>query len=127
MENPLFAPYQPDALNLTGQENSYNQLESVQRLSTMTTTRSNVYAVWVTVGYFEVCKAQAPGALGLTAQQHAAIYPGGYELGPELGRSTGEVNRHRAFFIIDRTVPVGFERGRDLNAEDAVLLERFIE
>ncbi len=135
-ENPLFAPYpipenqsEPNQSewNLTDQENSYNQFEGVQRLSTMTTTRSNVYAVWVTVGYFEVCKADPPAPAPGAAQQHAAIYPGGYELGPELGRSTGEVNRHRAFFIIDRTVPVGFERGRDLNAEDAVLLERFIE
>ena len=40
---------------------------------------------------------------------------------------TGEIERHRAFYIIDRTLPVGFQRGQDLNVEKAILLKRYIE
>ena len=53
--------------------------------------------------------------------------PDGYTLGRELGIDTGEVERHRAFYIIDRTIPVGFQRGQDLNSEKAILVNRFIE
>jgi len=44
-----------------------------------------------------------------------------------LGIDSGEVKRHRAFYIFDRSIPVGFRRGQDLNVESAVLVERFIE
>jgi hypothetical protein len=40
---------------------------------------------------------------------------------------TGQVERHRAFFMIDRSIPVGFEKGTDNNVEDTILLQRFIE
>ncbi len=80
---------------------------------------SNVYAVWITVGYFEVSPAPVAGI--------PAIYPDGYQLGRELGSDTGEIERHRAFYIFDRTLPVGFQRGQDLNVDKAILVERFIE
>ena len=56
-----------------------------------------------------------------------ARHPDGYQLGPELGSDTGEIERHRAFYIFDRTIPVGFVRGQDLNVEKALLLRRYIE
>ena len=87
------------------------------------TTRSNVYAVWITVGYFEVYAGDRP--YGSTTPD--AIYPDGYQLGRELGSDTGEIERHRAFYIFDRTIPVGFQRGQDLNVDKAILVNRFIE
>ena len=54
-------------------------------------------------------------------------YPDGFTLGAELGTDTGTITRHRAFYIFDRTLPVGFQRGQDLNVNQAILLERFIE
>ena len=51
------------------------------------------------------------------------VYPDGYQLGRELGIDTGEIVRHRAFYIFDRTIPVGFQRGQDLNADKAILRE----
>jgi len=88
--------------------NPYFRYQGIQRLGNLVTTRSNVYAVWITVGYF-YCNADGTG------------------LGSEVGSDTGEVERHRGFYIIDRTIPVGFRRGEDLNAENAVLVRRFIE
>jgi|694.fasta_scaffold10073_9 hypothetical protein len=37
------------------------------------------------------------------------------------------VRDHRAFFIIDRSIPVGFEEGRDHNVWDCVRVRRIIE
>jgi hypothetical protein len=45
----------------------------------------------------------------------------------ELGSDTGEITRHRAFYIYDRSVSVGFEPGKDHNFEDGILVRRFIE
>jgi hypothetical protein len=45
----------------------------------------------------------------------------------EIGSDTGEIVRHRAFYIYDRSIPVGFEPGKDHNFADGLLLKRFIE
>jgi hypothetical protein len=45
----------------------------------------------------------------------------------EVGTDTGQVKRHRAFFIIDRSAPVGFKPGERLNTDECILLRRFIE
>jgi hypothetical protein len=98
-------------------------MQNLQRLSDLLTTRSNVYAIWITVGYFEAhpaADANFPGA-------PTPVHPDGYQLGQEVGADTGEIKRHRAFYIYDRSIPVGFEPGRDHNYEDGLLLKRFIE
>jgi hypothetical protein len=115
---PLFNYISTSATDNTDR-NPYFRYQALQRLSNLTTTRSNVYAVWITVGYFEVTPAPSG--------YNTAIYPDGYRLGRELGLDTGEVERHRAFYIIDRSIPVGFQRGQDLNVEKAIILNRFIE
>ncbi len=94
--------------------------QALQRLGNLTTTRSNVYGVWIAVGYFEV--ERRPGQ-----NVDRNVYLEGYTLGRELGGDTGEVERHRAFYIIDRSIPVAFQRGKDLNAEKTIVLKRFIE
>jgi len=99
--------------------NPFFRYQGIQRLGNLVTTRSNVYAVWITVGYFEV----SPAPTGYDPNVHLD----GYRLGAELGSDTGDINRHRAFYMFDRSVPVGFQRGKDLNVEKAVLLRRFIE
>ena len=100
--------------------NAYFRYQNFAHLSNLVTTRSNVYAVWLTVGYFQVEKLP-PGSYDPN------VYPDGYRLGPELGSETGQITRHRAFYIFDRSVPVGFKRGEDLNVEKAILVKRFVE
>ncbi|MDR2441645.1 MAG: hypothetical protein LBE12_19965, partial [Planctomycetaceae bacterium] len=92
---------EPDA------SNPYTALENYMRLSDMTTTRSNVFAVWITIGYFEV-----------TLGGIDAVYPDGYRLGAEKGLDNGTVKRHRAFYLIDRSIPVGFRRGKVFKQEN---------
>jgi len=77
------------------------------RLGVAATTRSNVYAMWITIGYFEVDE------LG--------------RLGPEIGSDEGEVSRNRAFYMVDRSIPVALEPGRNHNVDNAILVRSIIE
>lgn len=115
--NPLFETNSTAGHN-DSRRNPYFRYQGLQRQGNLATTRSNVYAVWITVGYFEV----QPWEDGVDE-----AHPDGYALGQELGFDSGEVKRHRAFYIFDRSIPVGFQRGYDHNVEKAILLKRFIE
>jgi hypothetical protein len=103
--------------------NPFFHYQGLERMGNLVTTRSNVYSVWITVGYFEVKPNRFTTPAGLPDLAH----PDGYELGQEMGSDTGEIVRHRAFYMIDRTIPVGFQRGQDLNVEKAIILKRYIE
>ena len=104
--------------------NPYFRYAGVSRLGKLMTTRWNVYAIWITVGYFEVEPAPATPPLPPNSQ---AVHPDGYRLTQELGSDTGDVKRQRAFYIIDRSIPVAFEPGVNHNVDRAVVLRRFIE
>jgi hypothetical protein len=86
-----------------------------QRLGNLVTTRSSVFAIWITVGLFEV-----GGDGGL-------VNPATNQLLGELGSDSGEVRRHRGFFVVDRSIPVAFEPGKNHNVERAIRVSSFIE
>ena len=58
----------------------------LRKVASTVTTRSNVFAVWLTVGFFEV----VPG-------------PNGPTLGQEINKAEGRNVRHRMFAILDRS------------------------
>jgi hypothetical protein len=124
--NPLFQYTSTNAAD-NCDRNPFFRYQAIQRLGNLVTTRSNVYAVWITVGYFEVNIWDPNNPLNPITKTVDAAHPDGYQLGQELGSDTGEIQRHRAFYIFDRTIPVGFQRGQDLNVEKAILVKRFIE
>jgi hypothetical protein len=117
--------------------NPYFAYQGLERISNNVTTRSNVFAIWLTVGYFEVLPWPQQGVnygpgmpvatLANFSAADFAAHADGYQLGAELGSDTGEIVRHRAFYIIDRSIPVGYERGQNHNVNRAILLRRFIE
>jgi hypothetical protein len=78
-----------------------------QRLSATTTTRSSVFAIWITVGYFEVDEFGRVGA--------------------EIGSDEGTIQRNRAFYMVDRSIPVACEPGKNHNVDQAVLVRTIIE
>ncbi len=98
--------------------NPYFAYQTLQRIDNNVTGRSNVFAVWLTIGYFEVIPNQPGIDKG---------HPDGYQLGAELGSDTGTIERHRAFYMFDRSIPVAYERGMNHNVNRAILLKRFIE
>jgi len=105
--------------------NPYFRYEAYFKLGNTLTTRSNVYAIWITVGYFEV--ERVPITDPTNTPPDVPHYPDGFRIVRELGSETGEIRRHRGFFIFDRSIPVGFQRGEDLNIQRAVLVERILE
>jgi len=106
------------------QTNAYFRYRDLMKLGNSVTGQSNVFAVWVTVGYFEIepnYDAQGnPYAVD-------AFHPDGYRFGIEMGSDVGKVVRHRTFYIIDRSIPVAFEPGVNHNVDDAILVRRQLE
>ena len=78
--------------------NAWFRYQTRRQLENLVTVRSNVYAIWVTVGYFDA---------------------NGNELSP--------IKRNRGFYVFDRSIPVAYERGKDHNVRDAILLRRIIQ
>ena len=78
---------------------SFFRYQTSGRLSNTVTPRSNVFAVWITVGYFPVGQSNEDQPL----------------------------KRHRAFFIYDRSIPVGYDPGKNNNVRDGILLRRIIQ
>jgi hypothetical protein len=82
-------------------KNPFLALASANRLANTATVRSNVFAVWITVETTD----WSPGA---------------------PNPPSSPVTR-RLFAIIDRSVPVGYSRGEDLNVRDTIRLLRQLD
>lgn len=99
--------------------NPATRLHAMNRLFNLTTNQANSFAVWITLGKFEVEYN--------SAYVGSPQIPDGYTLGAELGFEDGTQQRHRSFFIIDRTKPVAYETGKNHNAAECILLRRVLE
>jgi hypothetical protein len=110
----IYDPISGQAPHNNSDRNAYFRYDGIQRLGNMVTTRSNVFAVWITVGYFEV----DPATGDLLTNSPATC---------ELGVDSGDITRHRGFFMIDRSVPVAFEQGVNHNVERSIMVQSYIE
>ena len=115
--NATFDPAAVPFLYEATDRNAYFRHLAYTKLANMVTTNSNTFAVWMTVGYFEV----TPNPAGVDT-----AHPDGWQLGQEM-LFDGVVRRPRAFFLIDRSIPVGFEPGKALNVDKCVLQRRYMD
>ena len=82
------------AANVAGVTRDSNQRkELLSKITNNITTKSNVFGVWITTGYFEVTSELTDPPT----------------LGAEIGKIAGRNIRHRMFAIVDRTNMVSFE------------------
>jgi hypothetical protein len=86
----LFQPTIPAVTNAGS--HPYAQYQLLTKIYNQLTTRSNVFAVWVTVGFFQVMDDTTRPV----------------KLGPEIGRVENQHIRHRLFAIVDRSVLTSF-------------------
>ena len=102
-------------------DHPYFRSEWLQRVANLTTPRTHQYAVWITVGFFEVTQQGDP-SLALTNPLLA------YDiLGLELGVIDGKNTRYRGFFLLDRTRAVGFNPANPGDFRDVVVYRQMIE
>ena len=96
-------------------DNPQFQFLTATRLANVATTRSHVFAVWVTVGFFQWDEVSRKYITDANNNPR------------EVGADTGTSQRHRGFYIFDRSIPVGYETGKDHNVRDAILIRRIIQ
>ena len=69
----------------------------LQRVMNLTTVRTHQYAVWISVGFFEVKRR---GDVGMIASGDPRL---AFDiLGPEIGLPGDRRRRFRGFFLVDR-------------------------
>lgn len=129
---PMF-DYRPNAVNANydPDRNEYFRLQKRQRMANLTTQRSSVFAVRITVGYFELEEVAIPIPNDPNVALQDVDFSNGLvewrtAIGREHGLDRGKVRRDRAFYVVDRSIPVGFFPGENLNVDQAVLIRKYL-
>jgi hypothetical protein len=87
--------------------NPFMRYQTLMRMPNLVSDNSQMFLIRMTMGFFEV-----------DARDIASV-------GEEYNAAIGQNNRYRATFIVDRSKPVGFVAGQDLNARDVVIYESY--
>ncbi len=85
-------------------EQPFVNYQRMMRLPNLTTNQSNVFAVWITIGLFE--------------------YDPEDGIGREYVGPSGVPQRSKSFYVVDRSIPVGFAPGKQYNTDKTILLRR---
>ena len=107
-------------------QHPYWRSEMMQKVMNLTTVRTHQYAVWITIGFFEVTRQGDP--LMANANPGTSLATLGFDiLGPEIGASSGQTTRYRGFFLVDRTKLYGFDDTTPGSFTPAVVYRQMIE
>src|SRR5262249_1725542 len=103
-------------------QHPYWRSEMLQRVMNLTTVRTHQFAVWITVGFFEVIRQGDLTMLASPTPWYAFDW-----IGPEVGAVTGNQVRYRGFFLVDRTKLTGFNAGNTGSFRAAVVYRKTIQ
>ncbi len=96
--------------------------EEMQRVMNLTTVRTHQYAVWVTIGFFEVTRQ---GDLGMASSATPWL---AYDImGPEIRATAGTSTRFRQFALVDRLRLSGFNPTAAGQFQSAVVYRKRIQ
>ncbi|MGB1927006.1 MAG: hypothetical protein ACPHL6_10765, partial [Rubripirellula sp.] len=101
--NPVDPSVNPSSNRL---RNPFLRYQTLMRMPNLVSNNSQVFLIRLTLGYFEVDAESG-------------------ELGDEYRASEGLQERYRGTFVIDRSIPVGYQSGVDMNTRDVVIFESF--
>jgi hypothetical protein len=117
---PVAGAGQPDL-----RQHPYWRTEQLQRVMNLTTVRSHQYAVWITIGFFEVSRQ---GDLGMYSLDPTVDNSIAFDiLGPEIGAANGKTTRFRGFFLVDRLKLTGFDPAASSAFRSAVVYRQRIQ
>jgi hypothetical protein len=104
-EQPLVNPSDP-SVNPTSNRssNAWMRYQTLMRMPNLVANNSQVFLIRMTIGLFEVDANSG-------------------ELGAEYRESEGMHERYRGTFVIDRSIPVGYQSGKDMNTRNVVVFE----
>ena len=113
-------------------DHPYFRTEWMQKMVNLTTVRTHQYAVWITVGFFEVTQQGDPQLANVAFNSGNRLDSQGRDkaydiLGLELDVLSGRNVRHRSFFLIDRTKGVGFNPALPGDFREMVVYRQLIE
>jgi hypothetical protein len=94
----------PGSTLLDARQHPSWRIEMLQRVMNLTTVRTHQYAVWITVGFFEVKRRGDAGMIGSGDPRPAFDL-----LGREIGLPGDRHVRYRGFFLVDRLKLDGFD------------------
>ena len=97
----------PNTLHQNRERNPLMRYQTLMRMPNLVSDNSQVFVIRLTMGLFEV-----------DADDIASV-------GAEYKADIGDNQRYRAMFIVDRSKPVGFIQGENLNARDIVIYESY--
>ena len=113
---PLFvreSTQAPLTAHMNRDVNPLMRYQTLMRMPNLVSDNSQVFVIRLTLGFFEVSASDImdPNAVDSVGREYKA--------------EQGENRRYTAMFIVDRSIPVGFVPGEDLNTRDTVIYESY--
>jgi hypothetical protein len=118
----LGQPSDTNSTQFDAREHPFWRIEMLQRVMNLTTVRTHHYAVWITVGFFEV-KREGDVAMTYSGDPRLAFDI----LGPEIGLPDQKRRRYRGFFLVDRLKLDGFASSSPRRSLSAVVYRQPIQ
>jgi hypothetical protein len=108
--------------NTDDRQHPFWRSEMMQKAMNLTTVRTHQFAVWITIGFFEIKRQGDISMLAFSNPLSAFDI-----MGPEIGALSGKNQRFRGFFLVDRLKLTGFDHFNVSSFRSAVVYRKIIQ